>query len=110
MRAEFAGAEKFHLDAEAARFFGDLAERAHHAVDLRVPGVGRDQDFHALSSAHAAACAIGFSDYGRSSDFVFSRGRARSSRIVSVQAIISKVPSGRSPTAVQLSTQSPQLM
>ena len=25
-----------------------MTERAHHAVDLRMPGVGGDQDFHAL--------------------------------------------------------------
>ena len=63
-------------------------QRAHHAVDLRCPGIGDDGD------AHHAAARIG------------TTVRAA---ISSPQCRISIVPSSCSTKAVQLSTQSPSL-
>jgi len=79
------------LCAERVRLARDVPQCAHHAVDLRVPRVGGDKYFHA-----ACACA--------------SSGTGSLSSPVRVQVIISKRPSWPSATAVQLSTQSPQLM
>ena len=50
-RPELARRQEFQFRAERARLARDMAERAHHAVDLRVPRVGGDQDFHGSHSA-----------------------------------------------------------
>ncbi|MGY3357596.1 hypothetical protein ACVWZK_004259 [Bradyrhizobium sp. GM0.4] len=83
------------FDVETFRGVGKLGQRPNHTVDLRVPGVGRDQDahqaaFHAALAATCGTCA-GFSAW-------------------SAQVMISKWPSSCSTSAVQLSTQSPQFM
>jgi hypothetical protein len=45
--AELVRTEKLKFDAERACFSRDVAKGSHHPIDLRMPGVGRDQDFHA---------------------------------------------------------------
>ena len=92
-RPEQIRAEEFDIGAERARLARDMAERAHDAVHLWQPGVGRDQNFHDQAAFCCASLSIG----------------ALSSRPC-VQVMISNVPSWPSATAVQLSTQSPQLM
>src|ERR1700688_1624884 len=90
-RPELPRAEEFQLGAERARFSCDVPQCAYHAVDLRMPCVGGDQDFHAACDSASSATAS-------------------TSSSVCVQVMISKHPSWCSATAVQLSTQSPQLM
>src|SRR5262245_24867597 len=44
--AELVRTEKLKLDAERACFVRDVAKGSHDAIDLRMPGVGRNEDFH----------------------------------------------------------------
>ena len=64
-RPELVGREEFDLGAERARLARDVAERAHHAVDLRMPGVGGDQDFHAARACCRKRPAIARPDCSR---------------------------------------------
>jgi len=38
--------QKFDLGSEISRGARERSQRAHHAIHLRVPGIGRDQDPH----------------------------------------------------------------
>ncbi len=96
-RPELIRAEKRDFGAERLCFLRDVTQRMHDAVDLRVPCVRRDQYLHAVKRPSPAG--------GRAGVSVASALRA-----ASVQVMISNWPSARSATAVQLSTQSPQLM
>ncbi|CEG07369.1 hypothetical protein BN961_00758 [Afipia felis] len=55
--------EKRHIDAEIARRIRHHRQRADDAIDLRVPGVGRDQNPHqaacAAMAGEGAACRSG---------------------------------------------------
>ena len=44
-RPELVGTEDLKLRAKRARFPRDVPQSAHDAVDLRMPGIGGDQDF-----------------------------------------------------------------
>jgi hypothetical protein len=44
--AELVRTEQLKLDAERACFARDVAKGSHDAIDLRMPSVGRDEDFH----------------------------------------------------------------
>jgi hypothetical protein len=70
----------------------DLAKSLHYAVDLRAPGVGGDEDAHQAARASATPSV------------------SLAAAVVAVQVMISKRPSACSAIAVQLSTQSPQLI
>lgn len=45
---ELVGTEEFHIDTERASLARNMAQSANDTIDLRVPGVRGDQDFHAL--------------------------------------------------------------
>ena len=85
--------DEHSLMAEPRKVPSKLRIGVHDAVDLRVPGVRRDQTAHQAAAAWFSAAASAIS----------------ASRILS-QRMISNLPSWVSPTAVPLSTQSPQLM
>src|SRR5262245_6928524 len=52
--AELFRTEKLKLGAEPACFARNVAKGSHDAIDLRMPSVGRDEDFHA-KPAHSRA-------------------------------------------------------
>src|SRR5207344_1239866 len=87
---ELIGAEEFHLDTELVRLACNMAQGAYDAIDLRVPCVSNDQNFHAQAA--------------------FAAGGSATAGSVCVHVMISNLPSWPSTTAVQLSTQSPQFM
>ncbi len=91
--AEFLRGEELQARAQMDGFAGGVLQGAHDPVDLRMPGVRRDEDAH-----QAAACAA-----------AVSVGSVTGTREGLVQRMISIRPSSCSATAVQLSTQSPQL-
>src|SRR5262249_17825488 len=77
--------------AERRRRSREFVEGMHHAVDVRMPSVGSNENTHQAARASATGAS------------------SSSCPLVSVVHVrISKVPSPRSATAVQLSTQSPQ--
>ena len=83
--------QEIDLDAKCLGGFRHHGQRADHPVDLGMPRIGRDQDFHQAARAS-------------------TRGTGAMRRTGSVQVMISKWPSSCSASAVQLSTQSPQFM
>src|SRR5262249_27230693 len=85
---EFLRRQKFNARTEPGRFARHMPERAHDPVDLRMPGVGDDKYFHAACGCCTSAGSL-------------------PSR---VHVMMLNCPSCVSATAVQLSTQSPQLM
>ena len=66
-------AQKFQIGAQRARFPRHVPQSAHHTVDLRMPGIGGDQDFHASSTlpcrpATFGSCCLHLAQHRR--DFV----------------------------------------
>ena len=94
--AEAVGAEHLDVVALGAQQLGHGLDGAHHAVDLRPPGVGDDGDAQPVYSAASRAGA--------------SRGSVAWRRACSsAQWTMRRRPSKSSTSAVQLSTQSPSL-
>ena len=56
-RPELARLDDDDLVAAGAQRLHQLDQRGHHAVDLRLPGVGHQSDFHGITSKIIAACA-----------------------------------------------------
>ncbi len=79
-RVELVRRQHRHLDAERRQLDGEPLVRAHDAVDLRVPSVGRNEDAHHATWSASASCAA---------------VRALRSATTSCQRISSKVPSLR---------------
>ena len=96
-RAEAVGPEHFDVVAVGAQELGHGVDGAHHAVDLRPPGVGDDGD---AQSGYSAAMRTGAARRGS-----MASRRATSS----AQRTMRRRPSKSSTSAVQLSTQSPSL-
>ena len=93
-RAEGRRREEDDLEAKLACLHGQPLIGADHSIHLGMPGVGRDEHAH---QAAASSSSMGLSTL-----------------LVRIgwgdQRMISNSPSSVSPTAVQLSTQSPVLM
>src|SRR5262249_3877701 len=53
--AELIGAQEFHVDTHSVRLARDVPQCAYDAIDLRVPGVSDDQNFHAIKPLLPAA-------------------------------------------------------
>ena len=90
--------EKVEARAERGRGPGHLLQRRDDAIDLRPPGVGRDQDAHHAASACASS---GFSSTGASTSTGAGIFRVRGQRSTSIR------PSQCSTTSEQDSTKSP---
>src|SRR5262245_48801309 len=57
-RPELIGSEKLQLDAKRARFAWHVAQGAHDAIYLRMPGIGRYQDFHQIRPLSPPAAGL----------------------------------------------------
>src|SRR5579859_7680405 len=94
--AELVRCDEDRLMAHLGQLFAERAERSDHTIDLRMPGIGNNENTHQFCSAISS---------GWSSRVVSKKESWR----FSAQCRISRRPSACSTKAVQLSTQSPSL-